>query len=137
MLIAPQTLVAISHVTKEIISQHEHEETNPMDADSMLVLSLGTGAPKVEEKYNAPIASSWGPLGWLLDNGASPLLDIYFHASSDMVDIHISTLFQFRRCHNNYLRIQVINRTVYTFFLVLSRRCIGLNLCNGRRRMIR
>ena len=78
-----------------------------MDAKRMLVLSLGTGAPKLEEKYNAATASSWGPLAWLLDNGGSPLLDIYFHASSDMVDFHVSTLFQSRRCQKNYLRIQV------------------------------
>ncbi|WJZ91559.1 hypothetical protein VitviT2T_010620 [Vitis vinifera] len=102
------TLMAISHVTKEIILMHnsQSEEINPMDPKRMLVLSLGTGAPKLEEKYNAATASSWGPLEWLLDNGATPLLDIYGHASSDMVDIHVSTLFQSRRCQKNYLRIQ-------------------------------
>ncbi|RVX23409.1 Patatin-like protein 2 [Vitis vinifera] len=78
----------------------------PNGPKRMLVLSLGTGAPKLEEKYNAATASSWGPLEWLLDNGATPLLDIYGHASSDMVDIHVSTLFQSRRCQKNYLRIQ-------------------------------
>ncbi|KAJ9670020.1 hypothetical protein PVL29_026526 [Vitis rotundifolia] len=102
------TLMAISHVSKEIILMHNSQsgEINPMDAKRMLVLSLGTGAPKLEEKYNAATASSWGPLEWLLDNGATPLLDIYGHASSDMVDIHVSTLFQSRRCQKNYLRIQ-------------------------------
>ncbi|XP_034690001.1 patatin-like protein 2 [Vitis riparia] len=102
------TLMAISQVTKEIILMHnsQSEEINPMDPKRMLVLSLGTGAPKLEEKYNADTASSWGPLEWLLDNGATPLLDIYGHASSDMVDIHVSTLFQSRRCQKNYLRIQ-------------------------------
>ena len=107
--------MAISHVTKEIILMHnsQSEEINPMDPKRMLVLSLGTGAPKLEEKYNAATASSWGPLEWLLDNGATPLLDIYGHASSDMVDIHVSTLFQSRRCQKNYLRIQVTGSILF------------------------
>ncbi|KAI8535226.1 hypothetical protein RHMOL_Rhmol10G0157500 [Rhododendron molle] len=78
----------------------------PMETDRMLVLSLGTGTAKQEEKYNAAIASKWGQLNWVMDNGAAPLLDVYGHACADMVDIHISTLFQSLRCELNYLRIQ-------------------------------
>ena len=99
--------MGISQVTKEIILMHnsQSEEINPMDPKRMLVLSLGTGAPKLEEKYNGATASSWGPLEWLLDNGATPLLD--------MVDIHVSTLFQSRRCQKNYLRIQVTGSILF------------------------
>ncbi|MCD7459146.1 hypothetical protein HAX54_040215 [Datura stramonium] len=43
----------------------------------MLVLSLGTGTGKHEEKYNATMASRWGMLGWVYNNGATPLIDIY------------------------------------------------------------
>jgi hypothetical protein len=60
----------------------------------MLVLSLGTGAAKHEGKYTAAKASTWGLLNWLYDFGATPLLDLYGDASSDMVDFHVSTLFQ-------------------------------------------
>lgn len=34
------------------------------------------------------------------------MLDVYSHASADMVDIYVSTLFQSLRCERNYLRIQ-------------------------------
>ncbi|XP_059623831.1 patatin-like protein 2 [Cornus florida] len=89
------TLMAISHITKEIIM-----------GKRMLVLSLGTGAAKREEKYSAATASQWGSLNWMYDNGAKPLLDVYGDASSDMVDIHVSTLFQALYAEKNYLRIQ-------------------------------
>lgn len=81
----------------------------------MLVLSLGTGAAKYEEKYNAAKASKWGLISWMYDNGATPLLDVYFHASSDMVDLHLSTLFQASESKNNYFRIQVCIKRLRTF----------------------
>lgn len=74
----------------------------------MLVLSLGTGIAKDEKKYSAAAASTWGVLGWLYNNGASPLLDVYGDASSDIVDVHLSTIFQSLDSQNNYLRIQVL-----------------------------
>ena len=75
----------------------------------LLVLSLGTGAAKHEEKYTATAASKWGLVNWLYNNGATPLLDVYGDASSDMVDFHVSTLFPALGRKNNYLRIQVSN----------------------------
>lgn len=45
-----------------------------MSGKRMLVLSLGTGAAKFEEKYNAAKASEWGLLGWVFDNGSTPLI---------------------------------------------------------------
>ncbi|KAK4360664.1 hypothetical protein RND71_019616 [Anisodus tanguticus] len=38
------------------------------------------------KKYSAAVASTWGILGWLYNSGASPLLDVYGDASSDIVD---------------------------------------------------
>ena len=73
----------------------------------MLVLSLGTGVPKQEAKYNAAAASKWGLLNWVYHNGATPILDVYGDASSDMVDIHVSTLFRSLQNEKHYLRIQV------------------------------
>ncbi|XP_058185012.1 patatin-like protein 2 isoform X2 [Rhododendron vialii] len=101
------TLLAMTHISKQIfMGRFKFNNVKPMETDRMLVLSLGTGTAKQEEKYNAAIASKWGQLNWVMDNGATPLLDVYGHASADMVDIHISTLFQSLRCEHNYLRIQ-------------------------------
>lgn len=101
------TLVAMSHISKEILMDNtQFIEMKPMDSKSMLVLSLGTGAPKHEEKYSAAEASRWGLHRWAYNNGATPLLEIFSHASSDMVDIHVSTVFQSLGCEKNYLRIQ-------------------------------
>lgn len=86
----------------------------------MLVLSLGAGVAKLEEKYNAKDAAKWGLLRWVFNKGASPLLDVYGDAGSDMVDIHVSTIFQSLRNEQNYLRIQVWKRTrIITVFNLL------------------
>ncbi|XP_050291662.1 patatin-like protein 3 [Quercus robur] len=102
------TMMAITQIRKEILMQSfELPDIKPMDySKRMLVLSLGTGEAKHEEKYTAAKASKWGLLSWVYDNGATPLLDVYADASSDMVDIHVSTLFQAIGCKKNYLRIQ-------------------------------
>ena len=102
-----QTLMAMSHISKEILMRNnQFIEMEPVDSKRMLVLSLGTGAPKHEEKYSAAEASKWGLHNWTYNNGAIPLLDIFSHASSDMVDIHVSTVFQSLGIEKNYLRIQ-------------------------------
>ncbi|XP_015890108.3 patatin-like protein 2 [Ziziphus jujuba] len=102
------TMVAITEISMEITMKYSTEfpEITPMDSRRMLVLSLGTGAAEHEEKYNAKRASEWGLLPWVYNNGSSPILDIFSHASSDMVDIHVSTLFQSSNSNKNYLRIQ-------------------------------
>ncbi|GAA0174110.1 hypothetical protein Leryth_013660 [Lithospermum erythrorhizon] len=101
------TLMAITHVTKEIFKGNSHlVDMEPMDSKKMVVLSLGTGIPQNEGKYNAAKASRWGSLGWVYDNGETPLLDVFIDGSSDMVDIHVSTLFQSIHNEKNYLRIQ-------------------------------
>ncbi|KAK6128950.1 hypothetical protein DH2020_037324 [Rehmannia glutinosa] len=105
-----QTLMAITHISKQILlGNFELVDMQPMDSNRMLVVSLGTGIAKLEEKYNAKDAARWGMLGWVYNNGASPLLDVYGDASSDMVDIHVSTIFQSLRNEQNYLRIQEDN----------------------------
>lgn len=101
------TLVAIGEVTNEIIKgNQDFFPIRPMDYGKFLVISLGTGAPKAEEKCIAGEAAKWGVLGWLTAKGCTPLVDVFSHASGDMVDLHISAVFQALHSENNYLRIQ-------------------------------
>lgn len=82
----------------------------PLDSTKILVLSLGTGIPKQAKKYSANAAARWGLLGWVYKRGSTPLIDVFGDAGSDMVDIHVSTLFQSLHTKKNYLRIQVSMR---------------------------
>ncbi|KAI3513136.1 hypothetical protein L1887_20462 [Cichorium endivia] len=101
------TLVAISEVTKEITrGSPKFFPIKPTEYGRFLVLSLGTGSPKFQEKYDATKSSSWGILGWLAGGGSTPLVDVFTQASGDMVDYHISTVFQALHSEENYLRIQ-------------------------------
>ncbi|PSS21307.1 Patatin-like protein [Actinidia chinensis var. chinensis] len=101
------TLTAITHISRELLmGKFKFVHIKPMESRNMLVLSLGTGVPKQEPKYNAAAASKWGLLKWVFQNGATPILDVYGDASSDMVDFHVSTLFRSLQNEKNYLRIQ-------------------------------
>ena len=103
-----QTLVAISEVSKAINQEGpDSVRMNPMEFGRFLVLSLGTGTAKSEEKYDAEEAAKWGLLGWLTSDNSTPLVDVFTQASADMVDFHISTVFQALNSEENYLRIQV------------------------------
>ncbi|KAI7746933.1 hypothetical protein M8C21_020662 [Ambrosia artemisiifolia] len=101
------TLVAISEVTQEITGGSiDFFPIKPTEYGRFLVVSLGTGSPKFEEKYDASKSSSWGVLGWLKSSGSTPLIDVFTQSSSDMVDYHLSTLFQALHSGENYLRVQ-------------------------------
>ncbi|XP_038900438.1 patatin-like protein 2 [Benincasa hispida] len=103
------TLAAMTHVTKEMSILRQRSELlkiKPMETKRMLILSLGTGAPKNDEKYSAATASKWGILSWIYHGGATPIVDIFSDASADMVDYHIASIFQSDHHHKNYLRIQ-------------------------------
>ncbi|KAJ0680814.1 putative galactolipase [Helianthus annuus] len=101
------TLVAISEVTQEITGGSiDFFPIKPTEYGRFLVLSLGTGSPKFEEKYDASKSSSWGVLGWLKSSGSTPLIDVFTQSSSDMVDYHLSALFQALHSGENYLRVQ-------------------------------
>lgn len=100
-------LVAIGEVSKQIFKQDpDFFPIKPMDYGRFLVISLGTGSSKFEEKYDAQKAKSWGVLDWLLSSGSTPLVDIFTRASADMVDIHIASVFKALHSEQNYLRIQ-------------------------------
>ncbi|KAF5175281.1 Patatin, partial [Thalictrum thalictroides] len=101
------TLVAISEVTKQINNDDPaFFPIKPLDYGKFLVISIGTGSPKTEEKYNADMAAKWGLLGWLTASGSTPLVDVFTQSSADMVDYHLSVVFQALKSEASYLRIQ-------------------------------
>ncbi|XP_038974245.1 patatin-like protein 2 [Phoenix dactylifera] len=100
-------LVAMGEVTKEIFKgNQDFFPIKPTDYGRFLVISIGTGTQKNEEKFDAKEAGKWGILGWLLSGGSNPLIDAFTQASGDMVDIHLSVVFQALHSQSRYLRIQ-------------------------------
>ncbi|XP_062154866.1 patatin-like protein 3 [Alnus glutinosa] len=96
------TLVAISEVTEQNIEKDG--DILPI-YDRLLVISLGTGSNTSEQKYDAKMASKWGAISWLYDDGHTPLIDCYSEASKDLVDYYNCVVFKALRSQNNYLRI--------------------------------
>ncbi|KAI8022046.1 Patatin-like protein 2 [Camellia lanceoleosa] len=102
------TLIAIGEVTKQIMRKSaEYFAIKQMDYGRLLVISLGTGTQKTGQKYSAIGAAKWGLMGWLTNGSSTPLIDVFTQASSDMVDFHLSVVFQALHSGKNYLRIQV------------------------------
>ncbi|KAM6579615.1 hypothetical protein CsatA_003389 [Cannabis sativa] len=100
-------LVAINEVSKEIHQGNpEFFPIKPTEYGRFLVVSIGTGALKANEKYNASEAAKWGVVGWLTSHHSTPLVDMFTQASSDLVDFFLSTVFQALHSEKNYLRIQ-------------------------------
>lgn len=107
-MVVRHTFAAVSQVTREIVTGNDQFfPIKPTDYHKLLVISIGTGSSKIEEKYTAEEVSKWGILRWLTRKGASPILDIFNCGSGDMVDIHLSNLFQVLWSEESYLRIQV------------------------------
>lgn len=104
LYIRVKALVAISEVTKENIKKDG--DFLPI-YDRLLVISVGTGSNKREEKYNAKMASKWGAICWLYNDSHTPLIDCYSEASKDLVDFYNCVVFQALRSENNYLRVHV------------------------------
>ncbi|KAF5444969.1 hypothetical protein F2P56_034060 [Juglans regia] len=100
-------LLAIGEVTKEILrGSPDFFPIKPMDYGRFFVISLGTGSHKDEEKYKARDAAKWGILDWLTRGGSTPIIDVFSQASADMVDVHLSEVFQALHSEKSYLRIQ-------------------------------
>uniref|UniRef100_A0A0E0LVX9 Patatin n=1 Tax=Oryza punctata TaxID=4537 RepID=A0A0E0LVX9_ORYPU len=101
------TLLAMTHVSKQIIlGNKDFFPIKPVDYGKFMILSLGTGSAKIEQKFDAVESGRWGVLGWLYNKGATPLIDSFTEASADLVDIQASVLFQALHCEKHYLRIQ-------------------------------
>ncbi|XP_042415262.1 vacuolar-processing enzyme alpha-isozyme-like [Zingiber officinale] len=77
-----------------------------MDYRQFLVISIGTGAYKQTERYSARESARWGLLELLWNRGKSPLVQIFREATSDMVDIYASVVFQALDSEGNYIRVQ-------------------------------
>lgn len=78
-----------------------------MDYNRFLVISVGTGSNRSEQKYNAKMTSKWGIISWLYKDGSTPIIDCYTEASADMVHYHNCVVFQAFQSENSYLRIDV------------------------------
>jgi hypothetical protein len=78
---------------------------NVQNFNDLLVLSLGTGQQVTG--YDAKQIAKWGARDWLINKGDSPLVDMVYYGSADMVDYNLSTIFNLQNCGTNYLRIQV------------------------------
>ena len=60
----------MTHVSKQILMKNRHFfPVKPAEYGKFMVLSLGTGTAKVEEKFDAAKCSKWGLLGWLYKGG--------------------------------------------------------------------
>ncbi|XP_062157622.1 patatin-like protein 2 [Alnus glutinosa] len=100
-------LVAMGEVSKEMIKGNpDFFPIKPMDYGRFLVISLGTGSHKAEEKYKATDAAKWGIMDWLTKDGSTPIIDVFSEASADMVDLHLSVVFKAFHSEKSYLRIQ-------------------------------
>jgi len=102
------TMAAMSMITKEVLCCNPdfNNHGKPAEYGNYLIISIGTGSAKQAEKYTAPDCAKWGIFRWLRDGSFNPLIDIFSHASADMVDIHSAVLFKALRVEKNYLRIQ-------------------------------
>ncbi|GLT49866.1 hypothetical protein SLA2020_233930 [Shorea laevis] len=101
------TLVAISEVTKQITKKNPDffPDIKTLDYTRFLVVSLGAGSNKSEQKYNAKMSSKWGIICWMYENGNTPIIDCYDDASKDMVEYHNVAVFQALDSEHSYLRI--------------------------------
>lgn len=98
----------------EVFKNRDVFNVEPHDYRRLLVVSLGTGAAKVQPKYSSKKAAKWGILGWLFYGCSSPLLDMCMHSRTETVDDRVSADFQFTHSEDNYLRIQVsLQFTIY------------------------
>ncbi|XP_078433354.1 patatin-like protein 2 [Wolffia australiana] len=99
-------LLAVRDVKKNMRYVNSGEAPSEhLNSQKLLLISLGTGTSLLT-KYSALAAAKWGLAGWLINQGSNPLIDVFTQASVDMVDLHISSIFQSTQSEENYLRIQ-------------------------------
>lgn len=97
------TLLAVTEVTKQMMKENPEFGTV---TDKLLVISIGTGSAKNENRYNAKTTAKWGLVSWLFQGGSSPIVSFFYEAGADIVDYHNSVVFHACACQDNYLRIQ-------------------------------
>ncbi|RWW84496.1 hypothetical protein BHE74_00006886 [Ensete ventricosum] len=104
----------------------------------------GTGSNKEEGKFSAQESAKWGLLEWLYNKGSTPITDIFFQASADMVDIHVPVLFRALHSEEHYLRIQVTSSCLQKkdhwllplVSVVVNRRSVRAGRYFGRRHCV-
>lgn len=111
-----KALVAISEVSTQIIRQNP-DFIPVMDYTRFLVISIGTGSNRSEQKYNSKLASKWGIMSWLYFDGSTPLINCYSEASTDMVEFYNCVVFQAFKSESSYLRIDVSNSHISCLFI--------------------
>lgn len=90
-------------------SQKENSCLDIMDNSKILILSLGTGSSKRDEKLEVGDGKSWGLYKLFMGpEGTTPLIDVVLTAMDDMVDIYMSVFFRSSGFKDNYLRVQVL-----------------------------
>lgn len=99
--------MAIREAMKESFRRQDFFPVQPLSFDKVLVISLGTGASKQEQKYTAEMAAKWGLFSWLVQGNSSPIIDVYNQSNRDMVDYFLTVVFQALQSEDSYLRIQV------------------------------
>ncbi|TVU46684.1 hypothetical protein EJB05_06234 [Eragrostis curvula] len=102
------TMVAMTQITKMMLAREKQElfPVQPSNCGRFLVLSIGTGSASEQGLFTARQCSRWGVIRWLRNKGMAPIIDIFMAASSDLVDIHTSVMFQSLHSDAGYLRIQ-------------------------------
>ena len=109
-------------MTKQIARKNpDFDEIKPVDYHRLLVISIGTGSNRAEQKYNAKIASKWGILSWMYNHRSTPITDSYGEASANMVNYHNCVVFEAFHSENSYLRIDV---SFLEFFFSCSNTCL-------------
>ncbi|PON43968.1 Patatin-related protein [Parasponia andersonii] len=100
------SLAAFSEITKQISKGNpDFGSIKALDCTRFLLITLGTGSNKTEQKYNAKMSAEWGIVSWIYFNGSTPIIDVFSEASADMVNYHNSVLFQAFSSEDNHLRI--------------------------------
>lgn len=103
-------------VSKQIVKNNpDMGELKPLGYDQFLVISIGTGSTKKEERYSAKKAAKWGIISWLYVDGSTPILDITIESSRDMIHYHSSVVFKALQSEDKYLRIDVIKSYIYIY----------------------
>lgn len=111
-----QTLVAMREVTKQIMKENpDFYSMDPLDYKRFLVISIGAGSSRHENKYNAKKASKWGVISWIFENNNTPIIDCFSEAGKDMVEYHNSVVFQALHSEDKYLRIDVSFHFLFFF----------------------
>ncbi|KAI3726272.1 hypothetical protein L1987_66069 [Smallanthus sonchifolius] len=101
------SLVAIGEVTRQVLKADPNfPAITPLEYDRYVLISIGTGTQKQTPKFDAKMAAKWGVLGWLTNQGSTPLIDAFTQASADLVVMHNNVVFEALNSLDNYLRIQ-------------------------------